>query len=123
MKSGVGALYLNSDVRKEIERANDRAGRLGLHIVHIFYKDAINGEPGHRSGYFESFAEAELFAKDNLDKLLEIKHTFIVLLDNELIGGKFVGEDAQCFMASDDGVKCRQGISIKCKAKLEDLRA
>lgn len=46
-----------------IEKATERAGKLGLHTVHYFYKDIIDGNLCHRSGYFEEGVEAELFAK------------------------------------------------------------
>lgn len=110
-----GSLYLNSEIRKKIEWANDRAGRLGLHIVHIFGKDIISGEPVHRSGYFEEYAEAELFAMNNLETLSSIhnvNNTFIILLDNKIYGGKYSGDDAKAFMATEDEMNRREYIKI-----------
>ena len=62
MSKNTGYLLLNKEIRDIMQKANERAGRLGLHIVHQFHKDAISGEFSHRSGYFEDYSEAEFFA-------------------------------------------------------------
>ena len=104
MKSGIGTIKLNKQIREEMQRANDRAGRLGLHIVHFFFRDVINGELCHRSGYFEAYSEAEYYAIHLRDNLNEHPTTALILLDNDIFYGKFLGDDAKVFMA-DDGIK------------------
>ncbi len=99
-KQNYGTLELNEEMTAVIERATERAGRLGLHTVHIFNKDVIDGSLCHRSGYFEEKVEAEIFAKSHLDRISGQKVTAIILLDNALYGGKFVENDARDFMAA-----------------------
>lgn len=103
---GKGVLHLNKEIKEIIEKADARAGRLGLHIVHMFFKDIISGEFSHRSGYFESYAEAELFAKNLIDGLDVAPTTAIILLDGSVVGGKFTGQDAKDFMAKESDTFC-----------------
>lgn len=98
MIKGVAQLHLSEEIMGIISNANERAGRLGLHIVHIFNKDVICGALDHRSGYFEQRVEAEIFAQEHFDRLRKTKATGFVLLDNELFGGSFVGDDTKEFM-------------------------
>lgn len=100
MKRGV--LHLNKEIKEIMEKASERAGRLGFHIVHMFHKDIISGEFSHRSGYFESLAEAELFSQNLVEGLDKAPTTALILLDGNIVGGKLTGDDAKAFMAAED---------------------
>ena len=97
LKANYYALELGEELMETIDKATDRAGRLGLHTVHYFYKDVIDGNLCHRSGYFEEGAEAELFAKSLYDHIISTKVTALILLDNALYAEKLVGDDAKFY--------------------------
>lgn len=99
LKANYYALELGEELMAIIEKATERAGRLGLHTVHYFYKDVIDGNLEHRSGYFEEGAEAELFAKSLYDHIISTKVTALILLDNALYVEKLIGDDAKIFMS------------------------
>lgn len=117
MRKGVGAIKLNKQIREEMQRANDRAGRLGLHIVHFFFKDVIDGTLCHRSGYFEAYSEAEYYAIRLRDSLDAHPTTAIILLDNEIFYGKFRGEDAKAFMADENTTEPTSYIEVNFRTE------
>ena len=95
---GHAELVPNDFMREQFERSVERAGRIGLHLVHIFYRDAISGEIDCRKAYFDTYADAELYAFE-YDKAHEVKRqTYLIYINCELYRGRFNKEDAKEFM-------------------------
>ena len=97
MEKGYGQMFLSEYMKEEIKRSVEKISETGLHMVHIFYKDVISGTMECRKGYFEGYADAELFAYEYDEKHKDRHETYLVLVDGELYIGRFDGEDAESF--------------------------
>ena len=88
----------NAYMQEQFKKSVDKAGAIGLHLVHIFYKDAISGELDCRKAYFDTYADAVLYAFE-YDKAHEgKKQTYLIYINCELYRGRFNKEDAKEFM-------------------------
>ncbi len=105
-------LKLNEKIKDIMQRADDRAGGLGLHIVHAFFYSGIGDELGHKSGYFEESLEAQGFAAYMYEAVHETDISFIIFCDGKIYKKRLQDKDLHLFMASEDDLRYRTYYTV-----------
>ena len=70
--TGTFDIQPNDFMNKEFQKSIEKAGSVGLHLVHIFYIGPISKELEVKKAYFDTFGEADQYAwqydRDHKDK-------------------------------------------------------
>ncbi|ADL36032.1 hypothetical protein bpr_II093 (plasmid) [Butyrivibrio proteoclasticus B316] len=90
----------NDFMKKEFQKSIDKAGNVGLHLVHIFFIGPITEVLEVRKAYFDTFGEADSYAwyydKEHKDKNNDELATYLIYINCELryahFKGKYVGD-------------------------------
>lgn len=99
---GLADITPNEFMKEQFEKSIEKAGRIGLHLVHIFYPDTISKEPCCQKAYFETYADAESYAYQ-----YEVDHehvdnpelgTYLIYINCEFFGSRLKGNYAKGFM-------------------------
>lgn len=110
---GYAELVPNDFMREQFERSVERAGRIGLHLVHIFYRDTISGEMDCRKAYFDGYADAEAYSYEYDNTHKGNKQSYLIFINCNLYVGRFGGEDAAVFMGNIPQEKLEKFFSEK----------
>ena len=102
VERGICDITPNEYMKNEFEKSIEKAGSVGLHLVHIFHIEPISKALECRKAYFDGYADAELYAyqydmdhKDNENPELG---TYLIYINCELYKAHFKGRYADDFM-------------------------
>ena len=93
-------IHPNEYMKDEFQKSIDKAGAIGLHLVHIFtYVEGLSDKLDCRKAYFDSYAEAEVYVYEyNKSHQNRQGLSYLIYINCELYEGRLIGEKAKEFM-------------------------